>query len=370
MRTKDLHSEDRYVRRETEVEGVGNKSPGVLLSCFMTLLALVVILLPACILNRRRSRRRRIQDSEALARTMDTGVESERRYYSIEAWLINKQVLAHDEVCDLAIQLSTSPTENKSATSITDSSPYLDTCDSEAEDESLDEDDAKHECPICFERFLVGEIVSWSPNPRCDHVFHHHCIKEWLQNRKDCPFCREMFLPVDKVSGEITISDIPELILGQKRRNVPCFYCLKHQVIHVPKATQLDQLTDDVSDPVRHVLLERSTTIPERAVLTSLRGRCPRSNNPLSTDTTMLCSGDGYNPQLSETCQSEGNLDPVLMNIEHSTSVGFLRNDDLVFATDIALEAFDTASSTEIAAKNGKAEIIQVMNETSVTSAD
>ena len=31
--------------------------------------------------------------------------------------------------------------------------------------------------PICFEEFEVGQVISYSANPSCGHVFHHECIK-------------------------------------------------------------------------------------------------------------------------------------------------------------------------------------------------
>lgn len=61
-----------------------------------------------------------------------------------------------------------------------------------------DENDNR-ECSICMEPFQVNQIVSWSSQStgRCNHVFHHECIKEWLLRHTDCPCCRTTFLPVD-----------------------------------------------------------------------------------------------------------------------------------------------------------------------------
>ena len=33
------------------------------------------------------------------------------------------------------------------------------------------------ECPICMGELLAGQIVSWSANEQCSHVYHHECIK-------------------------------------------------------------------------------------------------------------------------------------------------------------------------------------------------
>jgi hypothetical protein len=68
--------------------------------------------------------------------------------------------------------------------------------------DSSDSDDERLSCSICLERFVVGDKVSWSPNPNCCHVYHHACIRDWLLRRTACPYCRETVLPVDKVLQE------------------------------------------------------------------------------------------------------------------------------------------------------------------------
>jgi len=55
--------------------------------------------------------------------------------------------------------------------------------------------DSTTHCLVCLER--LENIVSWSTNANCGHVFHHACIKEWLLTHADCPLCRCTFLPVD-----------------------------------------------------------------------------------------------------------------------------------------------------------------------------
>eukprot|EP00999_Lentomonas_sp_LEN2_P001672 NODE_2757_length_509_cov_40.387435_g2707_i0.p2 GENE.NODE_2757_length_509_cov_40.387435_g2707_i0~~NODE_2757_length_509_cov_40.387435_g2707_i0.p2 ORF type:complete len:110 (+),score=2.90 NODE_2757_length_509_cov_40.387435_g2707_i0:69-398(+) len=47
--------------------------------------------------------------------------------------------------------------------------------------------DADTECSICFEDFRAGLWVR--PLPECLHVFHLHCINDWLQRRATCPSC-------------------------------------------------------------------------------------------------------------------------------------------------------------------------------------
>lgn len=45
-------------------------------------------------------------------------------------------------------------------------------------------------CCICFEDFTTGIIVRETP---CKHIFHNHCLMEWIKTKiaaPDCPYCR------------------------------------------------------------------------------------------------------------------------------------------------------------------------------------
>lgn len=51
-------------------------------------------------------------------------------------------------------------------------------------------------CAICLENYKVGDVVNWSPNPSCTHVFHEECIMKCFttSGRSSCPVCRHCFL--------------------------------------------------------------------------------------------------------------------------------------------------------------------------------
>ncbi|OWM68941.1 RING-H2 finger protein ATL57-like [Punica granatum] len=44
------------------------------------------------------------------------------------------------------------------------------------------------DCPVCLSEFVEAETVKVIPH--CEHVFHVHCIDQWLQSHESCPVCR------------------------------------------------------------------------------------------------------------------------------------------------------------------------------------
>ncbi len=85
-------------------------------------------------------------------------------------------------------------------------------CDQELVDR-VDLRRIRPECSICLSEYKVGDRMCWSPNKKCPHAFHVHCITEWLltlgkgrhvEFRRDlsihcnfkmhCPVCRGEFI--------------------------------------------------------------------------------------------------------------------------------------------------------------------------------
>jgi len=48
--------------------------------------------------------------------------------------------------------------------------------------------DAKLQCSVCWEDFVLNEPVRKLP---CSHLYHENCIVPWLQCHGTCPICRK-----------------------------------------------------------------------------------------------------------------------------------------------------------------------------------
>jgi hypothetical protein len=186
------------------------------------------------------------------------------RYAEVESWLISRRVEPHDEICkktliylDYGVD---NPKELKHGTS------FVDTVCTDVECGSLSADE-ETECPVCMDALEVGDLVSWSPNAHCEHVFHHCCIKEWLLKRKCCPCCRQIFLPVNQLEGLSKSKRTEELLLGQQQLAAKRLFCIRHGVVSLSepelcftKKCELEQM------------LNKIHRVPSQTELAAIRG--------------------------------------------------------------------------------------------------
>jgi hypothetical protein len=63
-----------------------------------------------------------------------------------------------------------------------------------AESDSIAESLEDTTCAICLGDYQKGEIVCWSRNAKCNHIFHLECAGEWLMRNVECPCCRFKFI--------------------------------------------------------------------------------------------------------------------------------------------------------------------------------
>jgi hypothetical protein len=187
------------------------------------------------------------------------------RYAEVESWLISRRIEPHDEFCNKALTYLDSPTYNPKELKHGTSSINTVCTDVECGSLSVDEET---ECPVCIDALEVGDLVSWSPNAQCEHVFHHCCIKEWLLEQECCPCCRQIFLPaVSQHEGLSKSERTEELLLGQQQLAAKRFFCIRHGVVTLSepelcftKKCELEQMFDKVH------------RVPSRTELAAIRG--------------------------------------------------------------------------------------------------
>jgi len=187
----------------------------------------------------------------------------EKRYETVEGWLITKvrkicdvwivkekslqkitdslahnlttqKVHAHDECCE---RVQKAMNAFKIASNESQIPPIklalsCDTAETRAVELSEDgEEDEEPECSICMEPFAVDEIVSWSPNKVCTHAFHHECIKEWLLRNGNCPFCREVYLPIDEYKQLLEKEELRTLAKARSQRSATSYFCVREGLV-------------------------------------------------------------------------------------------------------------------------------------------
>ncbi|KAG7338640.1 ring finger domain containing protein [Nitzschia inconspicua] len=59
-------------------------------------------------------------------------------------------------------------------------------------------------CAVCLDNYRTGDVIVWSYDPECCHVYHKECLVDYLSKRKNpsmeenpCPICRRNFCQVN-----------------------------------------------------------------------------------------------------------------------------------------------------------------------------
>ncbi len=268
--SSDYHSSNISDTTNLSVDNVSSSPNEAPLSHVEWIVVLILVLFAfgsflglAVFLERRRQSARRV----TIRRPRKPPSE---RYLEIEKWLVSKRVELHDETCELVCGILQTPLRENDVKAnrprtLTESTSKT---DGDHSIQSSDiEEGHRDECSICVEVFQPEEIVSWSPEPNCQHIFHHHCIKEWLLQKKECPFCREIFLPIDRIQGTTKLKTINELVLAQQRRSARCFYCIQHGVVRPSRGRTSCLKPCDVD-----AIASKSERVPTLDELQKIRG--------------------------------------------------------------------------------------------------
>jgi hypothetical protein len=250
---------------------------------------------------------------------MGTAQRKAARYAEVESWLISRRIEPHDEICEKAILYLDCATDNPKE--LKHGASSVDTVCTDVECGSLSADE-EMECPVCMDALEVGDLVSWSPNSQCEHVFHHCCIKEWLLKRKCCPCCRQIFLPaVNDFEDLFKSKRTEELILEQQQIAAKSFFCIRHGVMTLSepklcftKKCELEQMFDKVH------------RVPSRTELAAVRG-CRLEN----IDIDNSCRVDGCVPTNVDVL--EGAANPTAL-ISHSIDEELAEPDTSTESTD------------------------------------
>ena len=208
----------------------------------------------------------------------------EKRYETIESWLISKRVVSHSSLCEECVTSSTTTRIQKDAElTLIQKSPSHDTA--ETTDDIYDEQD-EHECPICMEVFQVGQVVSWSPilhkanddkdESSCTHVFHHTCIKEWLLRNHTCPFCRNIYMHIDAHDIAVPRADLIRYSQERARKQQLSFFCVKDGFVQCKRQNKLKK--EDVGAVSREELAQMRETPMECEVVSVTCDGSPSSN--------------------------------------------------------------------------------------------
>lgn len=110
-------------------------------------------------------------------------------------------------------------------------------------------------CPICLHTFDATSKACCSPNPLCNHIFHQHCILEWLIYHSECPCCREDFL--DATGGVKVINDGNEAVAVE---NATGAHPVPQDTLLIPLDSGPDAGTRTGQSP-REETMERAETV-------------------------------------------------------------------------------------------------------------
>jgi len=165
------------------------------------------------------------------------------------------------------------------------------------------------ECMICMEEMLPSSLVSWSSRRTgCGHAYHKDCIREWLLRHSECPYCRQVMLPIDRqytTSAGITQQAnrtpavLQRLTTERIQRQNTTQYCQIHGVVTVVATTTRDCCPndddaddDDDDDDAVKDHLEVTNTSTTSTIATTTTTTTTATNSPsLQTHVTQILLG-------------------------------------------------------------------------------
>jgi len=295
-----------------------------MLAIMLVLLSAILVALVIHILYRRRQLR--LQEEGTRIRGGVLPEESEdvialriqRRYETIEGWMISKRVMRHDDFCaecvhglatgssgKVSSDLPTSESSCHSGASPRDKYLFVD-----LEASSTQSTSNTIECPICLDEFKLGQIISYSPNTECNHVFHHECIKEWLLRHTNCPFCRNFCMHTDLIRGKQHNSDVlsnhmTECLRRHSQRLATSLFCETMGLISIPsKVNCTERELAELTSRIKGSVVDRTTLAKYRKSNPDTRSGSRKSDPQDGSDRIDWCSSR----ERSASLDSQGSL--------------------------------------------------------------
>ncbi|CAE6124154.1 unnamed protein product [Arabidopsis arenosa] len=144
------------------------------------------------------------------------------------------------------------------------------------------------ECAICLNEFEDDETLRLLP--KCDHVFHPHCIGAWLEGHVTCPVCRTNLTEqkIEPVEPEAVVeidleaqqqSAAPEPVVELPRVKFSRSHTTGHSVVLPGEST--DRFTLRVPEELRKKILTNWKLNRSNSVFVLPRGGSSRSGKPV-----------------------------------------------------------------------------------------
>jgi hypothetical protein len=318
--TSIIASPPRLVSTEHGKSGAGTSiiAPIVMI---LLLLGATILCLKFCRCNRQDQEQDQAQEDEQeqdasaspAVVAMGKAQRKAARYAEVESWLISRRIETHDEICEKALTYLDCATDNPKE--LKHGASSVDTIRTDVECGSLSVDE-EMECPVCMDALEVGDLVSWSPNAQCQHVFHHGCIKEWLLQRKCCPCCRQIFLPaVNEFEDSFKSKRTEEVSLGQQQLAAKSFFCISHGVVTLSKPELCFTKKCELEQMIYKV-----HCVPSQAELAAIRGcRLETIENSCRVDGCVPLTVDLSEGSESSTALISHSIDEELAEPDAST---------------------------------------------------
>ena len=210
------------------------------------------------------------------------------------------------------------------------------------------------ECAICLNEFEDDETLRLLP--KCDHVFHPHCIGAWLEGHVTCPVCRtnlaepvepDLVIEIDIESQQSVVVPEPAVELGGSVATTRVKFSRSHTTGHsvVSPGECTERFTLRLPEDLRKKIMASWKMNRSNSLLVLPRGGSSRSGKPVDrsrarsdrwlfrkTQSFMWRSRDDGSIRLGGTCSIRAVTSPTGDTVR-ADRWNFLRNPSFLWRT-------------------------------------